>query len=125
MYVLLVTTVRNPVVELLFLCLLGDNMPNVPTDIKLIREENILEITWPTQPPMRYDMQQLRCACPCAHCVDEMTGIRTLAVDTVPVDISITDMELVGNYAIKFTFSDGHDTGIFHWDRLDDLSPIL
>ena len=30
----------------------------------------------------------------------------------------ITDMELVGNYAIKFSFSDGHDTGIYSWDRV-------
>ena len=99
-------------------------MPNVPIDIKLIRDENILEITWQSELPKRYNIRQVRCACPCANCVDEMTGVRTLAIDTIPVDISITDMELIGKYAIKFTFSDGHDTGIFPWDQLDNLSPV-
>jgi DUF971 family protein len=36
----------------------------------------------------------------------------------VPGDIGIKDMQLVGNYAVKFVFSDGHDTGIYSWDRL-------
>jgi DUF971 family protein len=27
-------------------------------------------------------------------------------------------VQLVGNYAVKFVFSDGHDTGIYSWDRL-------
>lgn len=33
--------------------------------------------------------------------------------------------ELVGNYAVRITFSDGHDTGIYSWDflrRIDDGS---
>ena len=56
--------------------------------------------------------------CRCAGCVDEMTGVRTLDVNGVPKDIAITDMRLVGHYAVKFVFSDGHDTGIYSWDRL-------
>ena len=31
--------------------------------------------------------------------------------------------ELVGNYAIKIIFSDGHDTGIFSWDYLRQIAP--
>jgi DUF971 family protein len=31
--------------------------------------------------------------------------------------------ELVGNYAIKITFSDGHDTGIYSWDYLREIAP--
>jgi DUF971 family protein len=33
-------------------------------------------------------------------------------------------MELVGNYALKFVFSDGHDTGIYSWERLYDLPTV-
>lgn len=47
-----------------------------------------------------------------------MTGERTLNVAEVPDDIGISDMELVGSYAVKFTFSDGHDTGLYTWDKL-------
>lgn len=32
-----------------------------------------------------------------------------------------TDAELVGNYAIKIRFSDGHDTGIYSWQYLREI----
>ena len=60
----------------------------------------------------------------CAGCVDEMTGVRTLDVNAVTDDIAITDMQLVGNYALKFVFSDGHDTGIYSWDRLYEMQSV-
>ncbi len=41
-----------------------------------------------------------------------------------PYDIAITDMQLVGNYALKFVFSDGHDTGIYSWDRLYEMQNV-
>lgn len=34
-----------------------------------------------------------------------------------------TAIELVGNYAVKITFSDGHDTGIYSWDYLRQIDP--
>jgi DUF971 family protein len=34
-----------------------------------------------------------------------------------------TDAELVGNYAIKIVFSDGHDTGIYSWTYLRSIDP--
>jgi DUF971 family protein len=93
-------------------------MRDAPADIKLKRGEGILEISWREESPRRYEVRQLRCECGCAGCVDERTGVRTLDVDSVPDNIGITNMELVGNYAIKFSFTDGHDTGIYSWDRL-------
>lgn len=77
-----------------------------------------LEVTWGEQGTARYPVRRLRCECGCAQCVDERTGTRTLDVNSVPGDIGITDVQLVGNYAVKFAFSDGHDTGIYSWDRL-------
>ena len=35
--------------------------------------------------------------------------------------VGIKAIEAVGNYAIRITFDDGHDTGIFAWDYLLDL----
>ena len=93
-------------------------MRDAPTDIKLKRAEGKLEIAWRDESTRRYDVRQLRCECRCAGCVDERTGVRTLDVDAVPREIFINNMELVGNYALKFSFSDGHDTGIYSWDRL-------
>ena len=36
-------------------------------------------------------------------------------------EVAITEVEAVGHYAIRPTFSDGHDTGIYSWDYLYDL----
>lgn len=35
--------------------------------------------------------------------------------------VAITAIESVGNYAIRITFDDGHDSGIYAWDYLQDL----
>jgi len=64
----------------------------------------------------------LRVNCPCALCIDEDTGNRILNPDQVPLDIKISGMEKVGRYAISITFSDGHNTGIFKFDRLRSLA---
>ena len=37
--------------------------------------------------------------------------------------LTATGAEMVGNYAIKIIFSDGHDTGIFSWDYLREIRP--
>ena len=36
-------------------------------------------------------------------------------------NVTLVDLEPVGNYAVKPTFSDGHDSGIFSWDLLYEL----
>ena len=100
-------------------------MHEAPTDIKLKRAERILEISWSDGAPRRIGARQLRCECGCAGCVDERTGVRMLDVSSVPDDIGITHIELVGNYALKLSFSDGHDTGIYSWDRLDRMKSVL
>jgi DUF971 family protein len=37
-------------------------------------------------------------------------------------DIRIVELEAVGNYAMRPTFSDGHSTGIYTWDALQELA---
>jgi ATP-binding protein involved in chromosome partitioning len=60
----------------------------------------------------------LRLRCRCAHCVSEMTGAALLDPKTVPADVRVTAMELVGQYGIQITFSDGHATGIYRFADL-------
>ena len=36
-------------------------------------------------------------------------------------DVNITQIEMIGNYAIQPFFDDNHDTGIFSWELLYDL----
>lgn len=89
-----------------------------PTNVRALRQEHILELTWPDGVVHRLPFKLVRCECPCASCVHEFTGQRLLDPDKVPDDITPTTMELTGNYALKINWSDGHNTGIFAWEVL-------
>ena len=80
-----------------------------------------LEIEWADETVSRYDVRQLRLACPCANCIDELTGAKRLDPATVPEDVKPVNIKSVGSYAISITWSDGHDTGIYAFDRLRQM----
>ena len=98
-------------------------MPAAPTDIKAKTSEHTLVLTWDPDHVSQFGFKYLRCHCACAGCVDEHTGVRRLDQDSVPEDISVEDMSLVGNYALQLRWSDGHDTGIYSWDYLLKVCP--
>ena len=60
----------------------------------------------------------LRARCPCAGCVEEWTGRRTVHEAQVPQDVRCGNFAPVGNYAVQLEWSDGHTTGIYSWDYL-------
>lgn len=72
-----------------------------------------LHLAWMDGTAQILGARDLRLACPCARCRDEMTGAALLDPATVPHDIRITRVWSVGNYALGLAFSDGHDTGIY------------
>jgi len=87
-----------------------------------IRPDGV-EIKWTDAHMSRYDHRTLRLACPCALCVDEWTGQRRLDPDHVPADVRVLDLHAVGRYALQFSFSDGHATGLYSFDALRSLDP--
>lgn len=62
--------------------------------------------------------RELRIRCTCANCQSEATGERLLDPATVPEDLSVADMTLMGNYGVGIHFSDKHTTGIFRFKNL-------
>jgi DUF971 family protein len=64
----------------------------------------------------------LRCACPCAMCVDEMSGKKLLRDDRIPQDVRIAKLEPTGNYGVRIVWSDGHSTGIYTFENLRRIS---
>ena len=66
--------------------------------------------------------RELRLACPCAACVDEMSGRRVLDPATVPADVRPLALELVGAYGLRVRWSDGHATGIYTFLSLRAVS---
>ena len=77
-----------------------------------------LHMTWADGHEQTLAPRDLRIACPCAKCRDEVTGERLLDPETVPLDIRLTKIWSVGNYALGMAFSDGHDTGIYTFKSL-------
>lgn len=78
-----------------------------------------LEIRWDTDGHLGvYPARALRLACPCAGCVEEMTNRPLLDPATVPDDIAPVAVELVGAYAIRVRWSDGHATGLYTFELL-------
>jgi len=88
-----------------------------PSSIKLSDNGNLV-ITWPDGLSGALAPYDLRTDCQCALCVNEDTGTRTLDPKRVPLDIKINSFDKMGRYAVLIAFSDGHNTGIFKYDRL-------
>lgn len=91
-----------------------------PRDLQALRTERVLRVVWSDREdafPFRY----LRGECGCAQCVNEWTGERMLDPAAIPADILIERMELVGNYAVRIYWTDGHFTGLYTWERLREL----
>lgn len=65
-----------------------------------------------------YPARTLRLACPCAGCVEEMTGRPLLDPESVRDDVRPVQVSLVGTYGIRVAWSDGHGTGIYTFARL-------
>ena len=82
-----------------------------------------LRIEWADGHETVYTPSELRRICPCASCVNEVTGVRMLDPESVPGDLTQADLRMVGNYAIALRFSDGHDTGIYPFRFLREHDP--
>ena len=83
--------------------------------------ETLLRITWADEKVCDYEAATLRRSCPCAQCVNEWTGERTLKADAISDEVQIKDVNIVGRYALNFRWSDGHETGIYSFQYLRDL----
>lgn len=95
----------------------------LPETIGPNHDGTALRIRWKDDHESEYAPRSLRIACPCAGCVDEMTGKRILRPEDVPADVHPRSIEHVGRYALQFDWSDGHRTGIYPFEYLRRLCP--
>ena len=68
---------------------------------------------WADGVTAHYPYRALRLVCPCAHCVDELSGERVLDPRNVSEGVTMVDASYVGRYALRIVWSDGHDTGLY------------
>ncbi len=88
-----------------------------PLDMEWI-ENGVFSIVWNDGHRGIYPVRYLRQHCPCAACTDEWTGELRIKPDSIPLLIQLQDIEPVGRYAFRFSWSDGHDTGIYSFTSL-------
>lgn len=79
-------------------------------------------IRWNTGEEFALPFVDLRYYCPCASCVDEHTGERIILRSSIQPDIRPDSVQVVGRYAIQIFWNDQHRTGMYHFDRLYELS---
>ena len=96
---------------------MGKDPRTTPREIKQ-QSANELAIVWQDDHTSIFEVRALRLACGCARCVDEWTGEGRLDPASVPEDVKPIQIEPVGRYALQIEWSDGHDTGIYTFDRL-------
>jgi len=85
------------------------------------RDPRTLSILWQDGRRDDLDVRDLRLACACAGCVEEMSGRKTLDPATVRPDVGPRVLSSVGNYALTVSFNDGHGSGIYSFELLRSL----
>jgi DUF971 family protein len=100
-----------------------------PTKLERIGDDR-LRIVWNDARATEYSVRQLRDACPCATCREkrdkpQATPLLAVLRPGEAAPLRIVGMQPVGNYAYSIAFSDGHDTGIYSFERLRELGEHL
>lgn len=89
----------------------------IPTAVKAPHGARVMEITWADGYKSVLKHEILRGYCPCAHCQGHGGRLQFVPGG----DLDIRDIEQVGNYALKFTWGDRHDSGIYTFRYLRSL----
>ena len=90
-----------------------------PTGLTLHQQSRILEVSYEDGQTFRIPFELMRVYSPSAEVQGHGSGQEVL--QTGKRNVTLTALEPVGNYAVKPTFSDGHDSGLFTWDYLYKL----
>jgi len=91
-----------------------------PLEIKLHQSPKLLEIKFNNLTECMLSCEFLRVYSPSAEVRGHGPGQETLQIHKE--NVGIENIEPIGQYAIKLTFSDGHNTGIYSWDYLYELA---
>ena len=99
-----------------------------PVEIELDRAKE-LRIRWADGKRCVYPLAQLRLACPCAACRSRReqssgTGLPVVREPQAQRGMAYAEsVELVGQYALRLRWKDGHDAGIYDYALLRSLCP--
>jgi len=92
---------------------------NLPTDIKLHKKSSTLEMVFADEHSYQLTAEFLRVYSPSAEVRGHGNGQEVL--QTGKRQVKLLNIEPVGNYAIKLSFDDGHNSGFYSWSYLYEL----
>lgn len=90
----------------------------IPTSIKLRKASRTLELGYADGRQFTLPAEFLRVLSPSA----EVRGHGNPVLQTGKQHVAVTGAEPAGHYALKLSFDDGHDTGLYSWDYLYQLA---
>lgn len=93
-------------------------MPS-PAEITLHQKSKLLEIAFDDGARYRFPYEFLRVHSPSAEVRGHGPGQE--ALQTGKKDVALLNVQPSGSYAIKLTFDDGHDSGLYTWEYLHGL----
>lgn len=97
-----------------------------PAALTVDRDAGVFQVQWADGHESRYRLGWLRKVCPCASCREDRQQADSdpLRLISGPLPSAVVeDAELVGNYAIRFTWADGHGNGIYGFASLRASCP--
>jgi ATP-binding protein involved in chromosome partitioning len=85
-------------------------------------DDTTLTIAWSDDLVTNHNVLDLRKACQCAHCVDEMTREQILKPEDVSNTVRPIKVKTLGRYALTMNWTDGHGSSIYSWNKLRALA---
>lgn len=102
----------------------------MPGTVSASKSKRMLTIIWKDGHQSLYPFSLLRAVCPCATCRGGHENMRDdpdpavfYTVDEIAPRTMLSKLESVGQYALTFTWEDGHHYGIYTWVFLRKLCP--
>ena len=90
-----------------------------PTEMSLHKKSRRFDIAFDNGKSFAFPFEFLRVFSPSAEVTGHTPDQAKLQVGKR--DVEIEQIEPIGNYALRFVFSDGHDSGIYSWEYLEEI----
>jgi len=105
---------------------MADVTTHRPQKLAVDRTAGLFTVRWADGHESSYRLGWLRSVCPCASCAEEKRSANADPLRLItgpPPSAGVTSAELVGNYAVRVVWADGHDGGIYGFSSLRASCP--
>ena len=90
-----------------------------PSELRVSRDRKLLTVSFPDEEPMQFSAEMLRVLSPSAEVQGHSPEQRVTVAGKR--NVAISQIEPIGNYAVRIVFDDGHATGLYSWSYLARL----